>query len=51
VAFADDHVKVAVAPLFMLLGAAAMLTVGVAALTETVTACVALAPKPVQVSM
>ena len=50
VAFADDQVKVAVDPLFRLLGVADRLTVGVAALTDTVTDCVALAPEPVQVS-
>jgi hypothetical protein len=50
VAFAEDHVRVAVAPLFKLLGDADKLTVGVAALTETVADWVALAPEPVQVS-
>lgn len=36
VALVDDHVKVDAAPLFMVLGEAARLTVGTAALTETV---------------
>jgi hypothetical protein len=50
VAFADVQVIVAEEPLFTLLGAAEMPTVGVGALTETVTDWVALAPGPVQVN-
>lgn len=50
VAFADDQVSIDVAPLLMLLGLATRLSVGAAALTDTVTDCVALAPDPVQVS-
>jgi hypothetical protein len=50
VAFVDDQVKVAAAPLWTVLGAAEKLTVGAGLLTETVADCEALPPLPVQVS-
>ncbi len=52
VAFVVDQLKVELLPLTMELGLAARLTVGagVAAVTETVVACVALPPAPVHVS-
>jgi hypothetical protein len=51
VAFADDHVKVALAPLVMALGPTLRLTVGVGDLTETVVDWLALPPGPVQFSV
>lgn len=52
VAFVADHVNVELLPLTMELGLAARLTVGagVAAVTDTVAAWVALPPGPVQVN-
>ncbi len=50
VALLDDHVKLAVPPLVIVLGLAARETVGAGGVTETVVACVALPPAPVQVS-
>ncbi len=50
VALLDDQVNVEAAPLLMVLGAAAKLTVGVAAVTETIADCEAVPPVPVQVS-
>jgi len=50
VALLDDHVKLAVPPLVIVLGLAARETVGARGVTETVVACVALPPAPVQVS-
>ncbi len=49
VALAEDQVKLEAAPLCTVVGLAARLTVGAAALTETVVDCVALPPAPVQV--
>lgn len=51
VAFVAVQLKVEVAPLAMVLGAALMLTVGVAPFTETVADCVALPPGPVHASV
>jgi len=51
VAYVDDHVRVALAPLVMALGPTLKLTVGSGALTETVVDCAALPPGPVQVSV
>jgi hypothetical protein len=53
VAFTADQLKVALEPLTTVLGVAVSVTVGagVAGVTETVTACVALPPAPVQVSV
>jgi len=53
VAFVVDQLKVELLPLTMELGLAERLTVGagVAAVTETVAAWVALPPEPVQVSV
>lgn len=52
VAFVLDHVSMVLLPLTMELGLAARLTVGagVMGVTDTVAACVALPPAPVQVS-
>jgi len=50
VAFLDDHIRVDAAPLSIVLGLAAKATVGAGGVTETVVACVALPPAPVQVS-
>lgn len=46
VAFVDDHVSVALLPLFTALGPALSVTVGAEALTETVVDCAALPPAP-----
>lgn len=51
VAWTDDHVRVALAPLAMALGPTLRLTVGSGALTETVVDCAALPPGPLQVSV
>lgn len=51
VALVEDHVSVALPPLFIALGPTLKVTVGAAALTETVADCVALPPLPVQVSV
>lgn len=51
VAFAADHVNVALLPLFMALGPTLSATVGADAFTETVADCAALPPAPVQVSV
>ncbi len=51
VAYVDDQVRVALAPLVMALGPTLKLTVGSGALTETVVDCAALPPGPVQVSV
>ena len=51
VALVDDHVRVALAPLAMALGPTLKLTVGSAALTETVVDWTALPPRPVQLSV
>jgi hypothetical protein len=51
VASADDQLRVALPPLDTALGPALRLTVGVGALTETVTDCPALPPAPMQVSV
>jgi hypothetical protein len=50
VALVDDQINVAPPPLAIVLGLALKLTVGAAAVTETVADCVALPPVPVQVS-
>lgn len=50
-AFDDDHVSVALLPLVTVLGVAAKVTVGTAAVTETKADCVALPPVPVHVSL
>lgn len=50
VAFVDDHDSEELPPLAIVLGLAVTVTVGAAALTETVADCVALPPEPVQVS-
>jgi hypothetical protein len=46
----DDQLNMEALPLAMVLGLAAKLTVGAAAVTETVADCVALPPVPVQAS-
>ena len=51
VAFVADQVRVALLPLLIALGPALSMTVGAAALTETVADWVALPPLPVQVSV
>jgi hypothetical protein len=51
VALLDDQVSVDDAPLAIVLGLAAMATVGAGGVTETVFDCVALPPAPVQVSV
>ena len=51
VAFVEDHVSVAMLPLFIALGPTLKVTVGAAGLTETVADCAALPPLPVQVSV
>ena len=51
VAFVEDHVSVALLPLFIALGPTLKVTVGAAGLTETVADCAALPPLPVQVSV
>ena len=51
VALADDQVNVALLPLAIALGPTLRLTVGAAALTETVADCVALPARPEQVSV
>ena len=51
VAWVDDHVSVALAPLVRALGPTLKLTVGSGALTETVVDCTALPPGPTQVSV
>jgi hypothetical protein len=51
VAFADDHVKVALAPLATALGPTLNCTVGVSDLTDTVVDCVAVPAGPLQVKL
>jgi hypothetical protein len=51
VAWVEDHVSVALAPLVMALGPTLKVTVGSGALTETVVDCTALPPAPTQVSV
>jgi hypothetical protein len=51
VAFVEDHVRVEIAPLLMVLGLALMVTAGAGVVTETVADCVALPPAPVQVRL
>jgi len=51
VALLDDQARDAALPLVIELGLALRLTVGAAALTETVADCEALPPVPVQVSV
>ena len=51
VAYVDDHVRVALAPLAMALGPTLKLTVGSGAFTDTVVDCAALPRGPVQVSV
>ncbi len=51
VALTDDQVSVALPPLDTALGPTLKLTVGIGALTETVTDCAALPPAPIQVSV
>lgn len=51
VAFVDDHVSVALLPLEMALGLALKVTVGAAALTETVADWVEVPPVPVHVRL
>ena len=51
VAFVDDQTKVALEPLWMVLGLAVSATAGAGCVTETVADCVALPPAPVQVSV
>jgi hypothetical protein len=50
VAFVAVHVSAAVAPLFTVLGLADKVTVGAAAVTDTVATCEAVPPEPVQLS-
>lgn len=50
VALLDDHERVALLPLAIVLGFAAKSTVGAGGVTETVVDCVALPPGPVHVS-
>jgi len=51
VAFVADHVRVALPPLLIALGPTLSVTVGAAALTETVADCAALPPLPEHVSV
>ncbi len=51
VALAEDHVRAELPPEAIVLGVAAIVTVGGSELTETVADCVALPPKPAQVSV
>ena len=51
VAFVADQVRVALPPLFTALGPTLKVTVGAAALTDTVAVCTALPPAPLQVSV
>jgi hypothetical protein len=51
VAWLEDHVSVALAPLVMALGPTLRLTVGSGALTETVVDCTALPAGPRQVNV
>jgi hypothetical protein len=51
VVFVDDHVSVALLPLLMALGPTLSVTVGAAALTETVADWTALPPLPEQASV
>ncbi len=51
VALVEAHVKIELAPEVIVLGAALRLTVGAEDVTDTVADCVALLPKPVQVSV
>jgi hypothetical protein len=51
VALVADQVSVALLPLFIALGPTLSVTVGAAALTDTVADCTALPPLPVQVSV
>ena len=51
VALVATHVRVDAPPLLTVLGVVEKLTVGAAAITETVADCVALPPAPLQVSM
>jgi len=51
VAWVEDQVSVALAPLVMALGPTLNVTVGSGALTETVVDCAALPPGPLQVSV
>ena len=51
VAFLDDQVRVDAAPLAIVLGLAAKARVGAGAVTDTVVDCVALPPRPVQLSV
>ena len=51
VAFVADQVSVALLPLLIALGPTLSVTVGAAALTETVADCVALPPLPVHVNV
>lgn len=50
VVLVDDQVSVALPPLLIALGPTLKVTVGAAALTETVADCVALPPLPLHVS-
>jgi hypothetical protein len=50
VALVDDQLNVEAPPLAMVLGLAVKVTLGAAAVTETVADCVALPPAPVQMS-
>ncbi len=50
VALTADHVRVALPPLETALGPTLKCTVGIGALTDTVTDCVALPPAPIQLS-
>jgi hypothetical protein len=51
VAFVEDHVSVALLPLFKALGPTLRVRVGADALTETVADCAALPPVPVQIKV
>jgi hypothetical protein len=51
VAWVDDQVRVALAPLVMALGPTLKLTVGSGALTEIVVDCAALPPGPTQLNV
>lgn len=51
VALVDDHFKLALSPLAIVLGLAARFTVGAGCFTDTVEDCDAVPPAPVQVSV
>jgi hypothetical protein len=51
VAFVDDHVRAEVAPLLIVLGLAAKVTVGAGLVTVTIATCETLPPDPVQLRL